>query len=80
MVAVVELRCERHLHGIAVGDVIEVRCRECAKRLGLPEVIHRWRMTPQGAVMMDEGEGPELVGTLTTLSGSRDPTARKACQ
>ena len=48
MGTVVELRCERHLHGIAVGDVIEVRCWECVKRHGVAEVIHRWRITAEG--------------------------------
>ena len=55
----VALRCERHLHGIAVGDVIEVRCRECAKRLGVAEVIHRWRIGADGAVLLEDGDaGP----------------------
>lgn len=51
MVKPVELECGRHLHGIAVGEVIEVRHRECAKRQGVDEVIHQRRMAAEGAVL-----------------------------
>lgn len=59
MSLVTELRCERHLHGVAIGDVIEVRCRACAKLRGVPEVIHRWRVTAEGAVLLPEDEAWE---------------------
>ncbi|MCA9878716.1 MAG: hypothetical protein KC442_13070 [Thermomicrobiales bacterium] len=68
----VELRCARHLHGVAVGDIIEVRCRECAKLQGVPEVIHRWRMTAEGIALLQEGERrpPHINRTMSQVSGS----------
>ena len=49
-----ELRCASHLHGIAIGDVVEFRCHNCAKMWGVREVVHRWRLTPKGAVLLHD--------------------------
>ncbi len=50
----VEMRCASHLHGIAIGDVVEFRCHNCAKMWGVREVVHRWRLTPKGAVLLHD--------------------------
>jgi len=38
------LHCVRRTHAVIVGDVVEIHCRWCSSKTGVP-VTHRWDRT-----------------------------------
>ncbi len=64
-----ELRCPRHLHGVVVGVVVEVKCARCGH-----DVFHRWMVSDEGAVLLD-GEGVHHEAECQADSDPHPPTS-----
>lgn len=51
--APIELRCERHLHGVLVGAIVSVKCGHCSKAQRRA-VTHHWRLVKNGSLRLED--------------------------